>query len=68
MRTSALLSAVLMFVGAKMLYSYVEHDLLPGLPSMPVWLSLLIIVLLLGSSVAASLWFKEQQEDGRKAA
>jgi tellurite resistance protein TerC len=49
------LSAVLAFVGIKMLLSGVWH--------IPIALSLGIIVLLLGASVAASIWFAKKEDD-----
>jgi len=49
------LSAILMFVGGKMLYGYIEKDVWTHLPSLPAWLSLPIILSLLAISVGYSL-------------
>ncbi len=49
------LSAVLMFVGGKMLYGFLEKDVWSTWPSMPVWVSLPIIITILGIAVAYSL-------------
>ncbi len=49
------LALVLVFVGVKMLYGYVEKVGTWGIPHMPTWLSLVVIVAILGASVAASL-------------
>lgn len=49
------LSAILMFVGSKMLYGFLEKDVWPSLPSIPVWLSLPVIIGTLGISIIASL-------------
>lgn len=49
------LAGVLVFVGAKMLYGYAEKAIYPDWPKFPVLASLLIIALILGISIAASL-------------
>lgn len=49
------LAAVLVFVGAKMLYGYFEKDVWPDWPKFPIWLSLLIIVVTLGVAVLVSI-------------
>ncbi|MEQ1821969.1 MAG: TerC family protein [Fimbriimonadaceae bacterium] len=49
------LSAILVFVGGKMLYGFFEKDVWTTLPSMPVWMSLPIILTILGAAVGYSL-------------
>jgi tellurite resistance protein TerC len=49
------LSAILVFVGGKMLYGFLEKEIRPELPSMPVWLSLATIVATLAIAVLASI-------------
>lgn len=49
------LAAILTFVGMKMLYGYFEKDVFAHLPSIPVWLSLVIIVATLALSVIVSI-------------
>lgn len=49
------LSAILVFVGGKMLYAYAEKALRPDWPKFPVGLSLGIIVSILAISVVASI-------------
>lgn len=49
------LSAVLMFVGSKMLYGFAQKDVWPELPKLPVWLSLLVIIAILATAVAVSI-------------
>jgi tellurite resistance protein TerC len=48
------LAAILVFVGAKMTLSDVYH--------VPVWLSLVVIVVLLGAAIGASLWRSRRGE------
>ena len=55
------LSAVLVFVGSKMLYGYAEQSLLPEWPKFPTLLSLVIIAGILGTAIGASmLWPKRE--------
>ena len=71
------LSAVLVFVGAKMIAEAARHnawlaaqggwDAHADGPLVPPWLSLLVIVALIGTSVAASLAFPDRK-DGRETA
>lgn len=49
------LAAILMFVGVKMLYGYVQKVLVPDWPHFPIGLSLGIIVGILASSILASV-------------
>jgi tellurite resistance protein TerC len=49
------LAAILMFVGGKMLYGYLEKDVFPQWPSFPVWLSLVTILATLAVAVLVSL-------------
>lgn len=49
------LAAVLMFVGAKMLYGYLEKDVWHELPKFPVWLSLVVIIFTIGFAVLISI-------------
>lgn len=49
------LAGILMFVGGKMLYGYVEKDIRPEWPSFPVWLSLTIIIATLAIAVVVSI-------------
>lgn len=49
------LAAILVFVGGKMLYNYVEKVVVPEWPKFPVWLSLLIILVVLGVAILASV-------------
>jgi len=56
------LSAVLMFVGSKMLYGFVQKDVWSELPKLPVWLSLLVIILILATAVAVSILRPPQTE------
>lgn len=53
------LSAILIFVGGKMLYNYFEHehDLIPGVEKFPIGLSLAIIAGILVVSILASKMF-----------
>jgi tellurite resistance protein TerC len=57
------LSAILMFVGSKMLYGFLEKDVWPSLPSIPVWLSLPVIIGMLGISIFASLRLHKEPAD-----
>ena len=57
------LSAILMFVGSKMLYGFFEKDVWPSLPSIPVWLSLPVIIGMLGISIFASLRLHKEPAD-----
>lgn len=56
------LSAVLIFVGGKMLYGYAEHSLMPDWPKLPTALSLAVIVIILGGAVLASVWWPKKDE------
>ncbi|MFN8140176.1 MAG: TerC family protein [Fimbriimonadales bacterium] len=49
------LAAILVFVGGKMLYNYVEKAMVPEWPKFPVALSLGIIVAILATAILASL-------------
>ena len=49
------LAAVLMFVGGKMIYGWIEKDWLPHLPSFPVMASLGIIAAILAIAMIASV-------------
>ena len=49
------LAAVLVFVGGKMLYGYVEKDVWAELPKFPVWLSLVVIVVTIALAVVVSI-------------
>jgi tellurite resistance protein TerC len=59
------LAAVLIFVGGKMLFNYVEHehDLIPGLDKFPIGLSLGIIAGILVISIVASKVFPPKDDD-----
>ncbi len=49
------LAAILVFVGGKMLYGYVEKVTMPDLPKFPVALSLCIIIAILVASIVVSI-------------
>jgi tellurite resistance protein TerC len=49
------LSAVLVFVGLKMLYGYVEKSVFPDWPKFPVAVSLGVIVAILGAAIVMSI-------------
>lgn len=49
------LSAILMFVGSKMLYGFLHESVWPQTPKFPVWLSLLVILVILAASVVVSI-------------
>ncbi|HLO97047.1 MAG TPA: TerC family protein [Fimbriimonas sp.] len=49
------LSAILVFVGSKMLYGFFQKDVWTELPKVPVWLSLPVIVVILSVSVILSI-------------
>jgi tellurite resistance protein TerC len=49
------LAAILVFVGAKMLYAYAERAIVPDWPKFPIALSLGIIVAILATSIIASI-------------
>jgi tellurite resistance protein TerC len=49
------LAAVLVFVGGKMLYGYVEKDVWAELPKFPVWLSLVVIIVTIALAVVVSI-------------
>lgn len=49
------LSAVLVFVGLKMLYGYVEKSVFPDWPKFPVAVSLGVIVAILGTAIVLSI-------------
>jgi tellurite resistance protein TerC len=49
------LAAILVFVGIKMLYQYAEKTLDWGLPHVPIWASLIVIVVILTVSIITSL-------------
>jgi tellurite resistance protein TerC len=48
------LAAVLVFVGGKMIYGYLQHSVASGWPKFPVSLSLAVIVAILGIAMLAS--------------
>lgn len=56
------LAAVLIFVGAKMLYGYAEKAIYPDWPKFPIWISLLVIAAILGGSIVLSLVKKPKSE------
>lgn len=56
------LSAILMFVGGKMLYNYAEKVIVPEWPKFPVALSLGIILAILATAIIASLKIPKTQE------
>ncbi len=49
------LAAILVFVGGKMLYGYIEKVTMPDLPKFPVALSLCIIIAILVASIVVSI-------------
>lgn len=49
------LAAILLFVGVKMLYGYVEKEVVPEWPKFPVAISLLVILAILATAILASL-------------
>ncbi|MBX3097738.1 MAG: TerC family protein [Fimbriimonadaceae bacterium] len=49
------LSAILVFVGGKMLYGFIEKDVWSHLPKFPAWISLVTILAMLGAAVLASV-------------
>lgn len=49
------LSAILVFVGGKMLYGFLEKDVWAHLPKFPAWISLLTILSLLAAAVIISI-------------
>lgn len=61
------LSAILMFVGSKMLYGFLQKDVWSHLPSVPVWLSLPVIIGTLAISILASLRVRNPHADKSKS-
>jgi len=56
------LAVILVFVGGKMIYHYIEKSVVPDWGTFPVGWSLLVILVVLGISIAASVMFPPQKK------